>query len=131
MPIDLTPFTPDCGHTVTPKPDSVGTGKATDPETGRTMCYPCAESDEREKIKTADTYTAYVSTDGKTLTTWTGAELAKITSRTRGARRYGKDGPYRMCSITATTPDGAPWYGRGKDDRDVITIHRSKNRPSN
>jgi hypothetical protein len=124
--MDLTPFTPDCGHTVTPVPGSVGTGKATDPNTGKTMCYPCAEAAEREAIKTADVYTAYVTNDGKRLTTWTGAELAKITNLATGSKVHTKNGWYCMRTVHATTPDGATWYGRGSDDADVITIRRNK-----
>lgn len=127
MTMDLTPFTPDCGHTVTPKPGSVGTGKATDPDTGRTMCYPCAETAEREAIRTADVYSGYITDSRpKEFTTWTGAVLGKVTSCIRGAKQFGNDGPYRMRSVTVRTPDGAEWYGRGKDDMDAITIRRSK-----
>jgi hypothetical protein len=124
--MDLTPFMPDCGHTVTPTPGRVGTGTATDPKTGRTMCYPCAEASERDAIKTADSHTGYVSDDGKQFATWTGGELGKITSIVRGARQYGKDGPYRMRTVYVTTPDGARWFGRGSDDVDLITVHRLK-----
>lgn len=124
--MDLTPFTPDCGHLVTPVPGSVGTGKATDPVTGYTRCYSCIEAHERESIKIADVYSAYVSSDGKRITTWTGATLAVVTSYSSGSKRYSNDGYYRMRSIRARTPDGAEWYGSGKDDMDAITIHRLK-----
>lgn len=125
--MDPTPFTPDCGHTVTPVPGSVGTGKATDPATGRTMCYPCAEAAEREAIKTADVYSVYLtSARPNVVTTWTGAVLGTVTSWSRGAKQYSKNGPYRMQMITVRTPDGAEWYGRGSDDTDVITIRRRK-----
>lgn len=123
---DLTPFTPDCGHTVTPDPSSIGTGQARDLETGETMCYPCADAREQEKIKTADVFTGYVSADGKRITTWTGGELAVITSLTHSRKIYTKSGAYRMRWVTARTPDGARWYGRSKDDADVITIRRMR-----
>lgn len=124
--MDLSPLTPDCGHTVTPAPGSVGTGKATDPKTGRTMCYPCSEASEREAIKSADVFTGYISADAKRFTTWTGGELAKITSIVTGGKVQTRDGWYRMRFLWATTPDGARWYGRGGDDVDVITLRRSK-----
>lgn len=128
MPLDLTPFTPDCGHTVTPTPLSIGTGKATDPATGRTMCYPCAEAWEQEKIKTATVHTCYVSSDSKRLTTWTGATLAVITSYGVGSKRYTpSNGTYRMRTLRARTPDGADWYGSGSNAMDAITIRRLKN----
>lgn len=122
--MDLKPFTPDCGHTVTPTPLSIGTGKATDPVTGRTMCYPCAEEHDRERIRKGETIGVYVKEDERVVTTWTGAVLGKITSLTRGVKRYGKDGPYRMRSITVRTPDGRDWYGRGSDSMDAVTIRR-------
>lgn len=124
---DLTPFTPDCGHTVTSDPDGISTGRATDPDTGRTMCYPCAEAFEQDKIETADTYTAYVSSDGKRITTWTGATLAVVTSYGVGSTRFTPSGgSYRMRTLRARTPDGAEWYGSGSDSMDVITIRRLK-----
>lgn len=124
---DLKPFTADCGHVITPTAGSIGTGKATDPKTGRTMCYPCAEANEREAIKTADVYSVYLTTSHpNVVTTWTGATLGTVTSWTRGRKVHSKTGPYRMQSITVRTPDGAEWYGRGKDDADAITIRRSK-----
>lgn len=126
MTMDLTPFTPDCGHTVTPTPGSVGTGKATDPDTGRTMCYSCAEANEREAIKGATVYSGYVNGDNTRLTTWTGAELGKITSIVRGKKQCDKNGPYRMRTVYVTTPDGGRWYGRGSDDMVAVTIRRLK-----
>lgn len=128
MTITLKPFTPDCGHTVTPTPGSIGTGKATDPETGRTMCYPCAEAWEQDRIKSADVYSAYL-TDLRpdVLTTWTGGVLAKVTSHTLGARRFTPSGgSYRMQYVQAVTPDGALWSGSGNANIDAITIRRRK-----
>jgi len=37
----------NCGHQPTPDPSGIGTGRAIDPITGATSCYPC--SDERER----------------------------------------------------------------------------------
>lgn len=124
--MDLKPFTPDCGHLVTPVPGSVGTGRATDPETGLTMCYPCAEDRERAWIAEGKPTGVYVDEGKRIITTWTGAELGKITSLTRGVKRYTKTGAYRMRSVTVRTPDGRDWYGRGSDDMDAVTIRRNK-----
>lgn len=127
MTMDLTPFTPDCGHLVTPTPGSVGTGKATDPDTGATMCYPCAEAAEREAIKTATAYAAYLSSDGKRLTTWTGGTLAEVVSYGAGSVHCTPTGGrYRMEYVRAQTPDGVLWYGSKSDQADLITIRRSK-----
>lgn len=129
--MDLTPFTPDCGHTVTPVPGSVGTDKATDPKTGRTMCYPCAEENERQAFAKADRYTAYLSSDGKHIITWTEAILATVTSYGISSRRYTPTGgSYRMQYIRARATDGTLWYGVKSDNMDVITLRRLKATPA-
>jgi hypothetical protein len=119
-------FTPDCGHPVSPAPGDIGTGYATSAKTGKTMCYPCADASEREAIKTADVFVAYVSADRKRITTWTGGELAEVTSHVLGKKIRTSEGWYRVRAVTAVTPDGAEWYGRGSDNADVITIRRKK-----
>jgi hypothetical protein len=126
---DLKPFTPDCGHTVTPKPGSIGTGKATDPETGRTMCYPCAEDAEREAIKTADVYSGYITDrDPTTFNTWTGAKLGTVVSYGVGSPQFTPTGGRaRMRYVRVRTPDNVLWYGSGGADMDAITIRRLKN----
>lgn len=126
--MDLKPFTPDCGHTVTPVPGSVGTGEATEPETGRTMCYPCAEAAEQEAIKTAETYSGYLTErHPNVITTWTGGVLAKVTSYGVGSERCTPSGgSYRPLFVRAETPDGTQWYGRGSSSWDVVTLRRLK-----
>jgi hypothetical protein len=64
----------DCGHVCKP-----GEGVARDHE-GLTCCQTCAETREVETFLAIETtrYAAYVSEDGKRITTWTGAHLAHI-----------------------------------------------------
>lgn len=126
MAATLAPQKLGCGHTIKPTPGSVGSGKATDPKTGHTMCYPCAEAFEQEKIKTATIYSGYLS-DARpnVITTWTGGVLAKVTSYSIGARRYTPtNGSYRMEYVQAETPDGAQWYGSKSDGMECITLRR-------
>lgn len=114
----------DCGHA--PTPHGVGTGVATAPN-GRTMCYPCADREQREALATIDVFAGYVSGDVKRVTTWTGGKLADVTKVTTGKRRYTPSGgSYRLRYVWAKSPDGARWYGRGNDDWDVITLRRAK-----
>ena len=40
----------DCGHPPTPDPTGIGTGRAIDPITGATSCYPCSDEREREAM---------------------------------------------------------------------------------
>jgi hypothetical protein len=127
--MDLKPFTPDCGHTVTPAPGGVGTGRATDPKTGKTMCYPCAEENERKAFAEARIYGAYLSSDGKKIATWTGAVLASVVSYGASSLRYTPSGGrYRMEYVRAEAPDGSQWYGSKSDSMDAIVLHRLKNK---
>lgn len=114
----------NCGHEPT-QTDGVGTGIAQDSETGREMCYPCADTDQREKLKTADAFTGYVSEAKRVITTWPGGELAKVTSLATGRVQYTPSGGrYRMRTVEAVTPDGVRWKGRGSDGMDAITMRR-------
>lgn len=126
MTMNLKPFTPDCGHLVTPVPGSIGTGDAIDPKTGRTMCYPCADEQMKERMRNGEPTGVYVNEDERIVTTWTGATLGKITSLTRGVKRHTRNGPYRMRMVTVTAFDGSTWYGRGSDDMDAVTLRRSR-----
>ena len=49
----------DCGHPPTPDPTGIGTGRAIDPTTGATSCYPCSNEREREAMTRANTFVAY------------------------------------------------------------------------
>jgi hypothetical protein len=67
----------ECGHE--PTPDAgCGTGYATDRETGRRSCYACSDNLEREAMGTAERFFAYLSSDGRTVTTWSGGKLGTI-----------------------------------------------------
>lgn len=87
---------------------------------GRTLCKRHAEAEERAAFAVADRFTAYISLDGKHVTTWTGGELARITSLTesRAARkRY----------VRVVAPDGTRWHGAGPRERGTyVTLRRSK-----
>lgn len=117
----------DCGHAATP--DGLASGKATDPRTGHTMCYPCANQHEAGAMSQAERYTAYLSGDGKRITTWTGGTLATVVS-------YGISSPlctpsggeYRREYVRAKTPDGTLWYGTKSDQVGAINLRRLKQR---
>jgi hypothetical protein len=88
------------------------------------MCYACAEAAERKSFAQSRVFTGYVSdAHPGTFTTWTGAELAKVTRLTTGRVRYTPTGgAYRMRYVTAVSPDGRTWIGHGSDAWDVITL---------
>lgn len=113
-----------CGHP--PATSVLGTGFAV--YRGRTLCYPCADERQREDIKKADTFAAYVTADRAALTTWSGGELARIT-RYRVRDHVAPGGrPYRMQYVWAVTPDGAQWHGRGTTEHGLIAMHRDATR---
>jgi hypothetical protein len=70
----------DCGHEYQgPGPEGGAAGYATRQD-GKTVCYPCADDGERERLLTERSIFCYLSSDGKTLTTWTGGKLMTVTS---------------------------------------------------
>lgn len=119
----------DCGHTYTPPgPAGGAAGYAKDPETGRTMCYPCADKLQREEMRTGTITGGYVNETRRQVTTWTGGDLMRITGISYSTKRYGSMGWWRMRYITAVTEDGRVWHGQGSDQWDAVTM-RTKDRP--
>ena len=105
----------DCGHPPTPDPTGIGTGRAIDPTTGATSCYPCSDEREREAITRATAFVAYVSSAGDALTTWPGGHLATIDladARQAGRRTYTPSGAtWTRYVWHATDLDGGRWSG--------------------
>lgn len=118
-----------CGHT--PTPAGIGTGWATDPATGATYCYPCADRRERAAFLVAgmigQPFTAYVSSSGD-LTTWPGGLLATGVPRAHRVSRSGWQGS-EVHSWRFRYQD-AEWYGRNGGPGMVITVRRTKGGPS-
>jgi hypothetical protein len=105
----------DCKSTLPVPPPVGGSGRATLPD-GRQICYPCATKRQVEELKDRSRpFVAYVSSDEKSIQTWTGGHLMRITachsckltrqSWTHDARTYR--------SIHAVDVHGGHWYGRG------------------
>lgn len=107
----------DCGHVFDDPKSSGASGFAIDRTTLATSCYPCAERDEQAAFLAAGAakqpYTGYVSSDGQSITTWTGGELAHVV-RSRKCRlpRWSYFHGHHYYSITARDSDGRRWYGR-------------------
>lgn len=101
----------DCGHAK----DEPG---AHTPD-GRHICRACAEREEYAAFM-ADTYEvqrdkgaffAYISTDGRELTTWTGYKLARVTAlwqTNAGFHGYHEGGRWYF---TAKDANGRLWHG--------------------
>ena len=119
----------DCGHPATPDTCGTGaTGYAIEPSTGATMCYPCSDERERELMTRANTFVAYVSTDGRALTTWPGGHLATIDpadAHQHGQRVYTPSGGMWTRYVWhATDIDGGRWTGVNGGPGLVIRVHR-------
>jgi hypothetical protein len=118
----------DCGHVAVP--DGIGTGYATDPDTNTTLCYSCADKRERAAMANATAFICYVSTDARTLTTWSGGSLATIDhtdTNQPGNRRCTPTGGYwSRYAWHATDPAGNRWYGVNGGPGMFIRIRRIK-----
>lgn len=86
----------------------------------QTACYSCADARMRAEMADARVFSAYVSEARREITTWTGGTLARITSL--HTARSGWAGVMRY--VTAVTPDGAVWHGKGGADMDLVTLRR-------
>lgn len=113
--------TPDCGHAVVV--EGMASGYAVDQD-DRTMCYGCADSAEAARMATADRFDAYVSGDGRTITTWSGGVLARVTSMTEWQGRTPSGGRYDMAHVVARDADGATWSGRGPGAGMYVRLRR-------
>lgn len=86
--------TADCGHEYTNvDPDGragISLGYAVDPDTDLSYCYGCADDRTRAALDAlshgSGRVVAYVASDGRTLTTWRGGELARVIEHRRGRR---------------------------------------------
>lgn len=111
-----------CGHH--PSPHGVfttGTAHTTD---GREICYTCADQEEREALKTATRFCAYISCDGRRLTTWTGGDLGSVYL---GSPHPWSSGPRadRRRYLSATDCHGTRWHGTGAPGM-YATLRRCK-----
>lgn len=100
----------DCGHPPSSHgPLTTGTARTSD---GQEICWDCSHHEEREALRTARSYTAYLMRDaaGKvTLTTWAGGKLADVTSYATRPVGFGFR-PSRTY-FRATDVHGTHWHG--------------------
>lgn len=109
---------PDCGH-VRERPDGIGTGYATDPATGRTMCYACADTWQLARMSETNLVVGYLSADRKRVTTWTGGTLAHV------MHTHDSPGNHRRYVVAVDDVDGAVWRGSGpRESGTYVTLHR-------
>lgn len=104
-----------------------GIGNARIAHTGKRICYPCADRDTRENMRVTDKVVAYVSADGRQVTTWTGGLLGNTWNVRIGNKRYGTFGPTSRVYVNVTDLYGGEWYGSGPHENgQYVTLHRRK-----
>ncbi len=101
-----------CGHT--PSPHSEHTTGTAHTHDGREICWACADREQveglRDRTKPAG---GYLSSDGKTVTTWTGGKLGTVTSSTTiHLAKYSWIHGKTMQAIRVRDIHGGMWYGR-------------------
>ena len=104
----------DCQKEI-PTPEGCGTGYAVH-EWGQLICYDCSDKRQREEMRDRSRpFTAYVSSDGKDVTTWTGGKLGSVVSRRRCelTRQSFTHSRKEYSSFRVRDIHGAEWYGRG------------------
>jgi hypothetical protein len=96
-----------CASCAAVLPDSASFG--TDPE--GMHCYACCGKRDIEALHdTSKPFGAYVSSDGKRITSWPGATLMHVTRETKS--RTGWHGS-TLTHIRATDVHGRDWHGKG------------------
>lgn len=119
----------DCGHlpTVTDSPLTPGYARMPHGD-DRTMCYACADRMTLQDIETApvgDRITLYISSDGNSVTTWTGGQMMRVVHWgsvhpwSRGSH-FGERNYIRVIDHT-----GHMWYGTGANGM-YATLRKAK-----
>lgn len=107
----------DCGTECKPSPGGLGTGYAIFRD-GARVCYACADKRQLADIEASqigDKFPAYVSSDGRKITSWTGGELMRVI-------HWGDKHPWTLRSswgaryyLRAVDAKGRVWSGTGAD----------------
>ena len=98
----------DCGHPESEHSD-ITTGYATCVD-GRRICYECAADSDRAHMIGTGRIVAYLSGDGRTVSTWPGVPLMRVTSETV-ARTASFGYKTTRTYLRAVAPDGTRWHG--------------------
>jgi hypothetical protein len=113
----------DCGHPIGDH-SYFTSGYATTSE-GKRICYACADARQRDDLlDRSRPFGAYLSSDGRKITSWTGGELMTVTRETDW-RIFGSRHNRGSC-VTAIDCHGKRWHGRGAGRSTCITLRPSK-----
>jgi hypothetical protein len=106
----------DCGKVKATSGNGCSVGYARFGESDSLVCYACADERQREELKDrSKSFGAYVSSDGKQITSWTGGLLMRVTqswSCALSRRSNWHDAKSFKC-IRAVDVHGGKWFGRG------------------
>src|SRR5688500_16004336 len=106
------PFCQLCQTAFPPVPASGGASGYARTREGLHLCYACADAQQREELKDrSKPFFAYVSSDGKNITTWTGGVLMRITQSwpCKLTRQSWTHSQSSYKSIRATDMHGGKW----------------------
>lgn len=128
----------DCGHEYAS--EGIGTGYArlrseTDTPDGKTLpkdatvCYPCADAMQIAELADGRTSVyAYLSTDGKKVTTWTGGTLMSVKWLSDADIRYTPTGGrHERFYLDAKDVHGKVWHGIGPGRGMYVRMRLAKN----
>ena len=112
----------DCGHEIVS--NGFSTGYATSRSTGQTLCYPCANEAQRADMISAQSFMAYLSSDGSTVTSWSGGKLGTVLRETvRKGVGFSPDGRTYLRVIDCR---GKQWHGNGPGRGMYVRLRASK-----
>lgn len=114
----------DCGHEPSEHTEST-TGYGVD-SAGKKHCYACCLAQDIESLRTEQHWTAYLASDGKSLTTWPGGHLARITWS--AVRKVGFGWKPSRVYWNAIDVHGQRWHGTSPGPGMYARMHRSKGR---
>lgn len=115
----------DCGHAPTVTDSKLTNGIARDAD-GKTFCYDCASKPDIEAVERGEEVFAYISCDGKQVTTWPGNPLMRVTYN--GTARTGfYDSTIHY--IRAVAPNGREYYGKNGGNGMWIKMKPRKVKP--
>lgn len=119
----------DCGHVLEVPEDTrttgtggTGYGRTVD---GRTHCYACCHQTDMARMDADGRITAYLASDGRTITTWPGLPLLTVT-REWQIDASGFCRGTRITRVWARDRHGAWWHGRGPGRCMYIRMMRSR-----
>ena len=109
-----------CGHAPSPHSDfTTGTAHTRD---GREICWTCADAEQVADLKRERAYVAYLSGDGRALTTWTGGKLADVTRLWDVFNNFAGT----IKRFRAVDVHGQRWYGTSPGAGMYARMHKCK-----